>query len=87
MAPSDLALDRGAVFAADNMFGGSVGVDKGKTMTKKKKYTRYCEHHIICDKDYDCINGELCPFFEHTGDFTSLRYEEDKHAERGYERV
>lgn len=31
-------------------------------MTDKK--TRYCMHHLDCDRQEDCFNGESCPFFE-----------------------
>ena len=37
--------------------------------------TRYCKHFDICDKVTNCYKGEECPFFEHSEDFTSLRYE------------
>jgi len=42
----------------------------------KPKKTRYCAHFDICDKEYDCFNGEFCPAFEHTKDFSSLRFED-----------
>lgn len=42
-------------------------------MKKRKKKTRYCEYFHNCDRDEDCFNGEDCPVFKHTGNFTSLR--------------
>ena len=44
---------------------------------KKPKKTRYCEHSNNCDKEIDCFNGEDCPVFEHTSDFSSLRFEKN----------
>lgn len=45
-------------------------------MKAEYKKTNYCEHATYCDKDRPCFdteNGDDCPFFEHTKDFTSIR--------------
>ena len=49
---------------------------------KKYRHTEYCELHLICDKEINCFEGESCPFFEHTHDFSSLDQEptEDRGA-------
>lgn len=51
----------------------------------KKKSTLYCKYHHNCDKDIDCFNGEDCSIFEHSEDFSSLKYTKEEvlrfHAE------
>ena len=31
---------------------------------KKPRKTHYCVHDWNCDREEDCFNGEVCPFFE-----------------------
>ena len=47
-------------------------------MTKSKlPKTRYCKYYHMCDKDINCRDKDVCSVFEHTEDFSSLRFEND----------
>lgn len=45
---------------------------------KKMKKTRYCEYSFNCKRSEDCFNGEYCPIFKHTKEFSSLRFNNKK---------
>jgi len=47
-----------------------------KRKCKKKKKTQYCEYANNCKRDEDCFNGEYCPLFKHTTQFSSLRFKD-----------
>lgn len=40
-----------------------------------KTKTRYCKYYDMCYKKINCFKGEYCSVFEHTSDFTSLRFD------------
>lgn len=36
--------------------------------TSKPKKTKYCKYYIMCDRENDCLTGELCDFFDSNPD-------------------
>ena len=48
-----------------------------------KTKTKYCKYSYMCDKDINCKEGNLCSFFEHTEDFSSMN-EKEKYIETDY---
>ena len=40
--------------------------------SKKPRKTRYCDYHLICDREEDCYHGEYCPVQKPNSDFSAL---------------